>query len=212
MNSRSIQTLTTLFFLFFAIQSHGQRFATSHRGDFPFKVSLGFNIVDDTFKNADNFETSSELNIVPFPSRISVEGILYEYLSWEGAFSYNKYEAGHLYNGGQIMEDWDYYSYDANIKFYFGDFLNSPEFFEPYINAGLCHNIIHDKSNAKMALGGGFNIWPFENNYDYRLRNRIINRLGFFFQLQGKVAFENTLSETGEKHIQAAFGAIYKFR
>lgn len=208
-----IKPFATLFFLFFIFQVKAQMFDMNHRGDFPFKVSLGFNIINDTYKNAETFDPSTNLSMVPFPSRISFEGVLYEYLSWETAFSYNKYKAGTMYNGGEITEDWNYSSFDANLKYYVGDYIGMPDAIDPYVNSGLSYNIINNINRTSFAFGGGLNIWPFVNNYDYRLRNRVINRLGFFVQGQAKLQIQQP-SNGGERetHLQAAFGMIFKFK
>jgi hypothetical protein len=207
-----IKPFTYVFFFFIICQAQAQRFDMNHRGDFPYKVSLGFNFIDDTFKNAEKFDGTSNLATLPYPSRISFETVLYQYLTGEAAFSYNKYTSGNVVNGHPIQDDWNYYSYDANLKFYFGDFIAESDFFEPYINSGLSYNVIHDVNRISFAIGGGINVWPFTNNYDYRLRNRALNNLGFYFQGQGKAEVQAPGGAEREKHLQFAFGAIFKFR
>lgn len=191
--------------------------------EFPYRVSVGFNFINDSFTS--DYNPFGAVAWVKHPSRITAERVVLYNLSIEGALSYNKYPAGTLVDGISIQNDRNYYAADAHLKYNLSDIaynvIKLNEHIEPYAIGGLGAALYEDNygfSDKKLTLnfGGGINFWLYTaNDWNFDRRNAY-KRLGFNFQVLGKAKIYdpgvvNNVSLTGN-HIQYSVGIIYRFR
>jgi len=210
MKIKSIQTLAVLLFTFITFNSWGQMFDRERQGEFPWKISAGFNAIDYSFATIKGEFKSVHFNMQPYPTRFSIERIIHRSLSFEFAYSYNVLKKGTQFNNNEtpLPADWKYNSYDANLKLHFKNLIYIHQKFDPYINGGLGYNTLNDQSKVNIAGGGGFNYWPWMNT-DCYCQDRFTDRIGFYLQAQGKM---NVTNPRGDHHAQYSFGMIYKFK
>jgi hypothetical protein len=193
-----------------------------YQQDFPYRVSVGFNFINDSFTT--NYNPFSSLAWAKHPSKITAERIVLYNLSVEGSLSYNKYDAGTIVDGIAIENDRRYYAVDGHLKYNLSDLsynlIKLNEHIEPYIMGGLgaaLYKDDYDFSDKKLTIniGGGVNFW-FYTGSDYNFdRRNAYKRLGINLQVLGKAKIYdpgvvNNVSLTGN-HIQYSVGMIYRF-
>ena len=173
-----MKNLVVLFLLFSTFAVVAQDDTTNAKPQWI--IGFGANIIDNTAtKNGNYFNASEQWNYLPTISKVSLEKIMSDQFSIEGAFGINKLSKGTMQNGAFTNEDKNYVGFDLNGKFYFGkEFIKSPAF-DPYLVAGFGVNYVGDNSNQSSNFGLGFNFWFSPN-------------IGLRMQSQGKYGFTQT--------------------
>src|ERR1035437_2405507 len=83
----------------------------------PWIVGVGFNVVDDNgLRLGRPFDFKNSWNIVPYPSRLSIEKVLQVGFSLEAAGSYNQLGKEKLINGEISKKNSNYFAFDVSLK------------------------------------------------------------------------------------------------
>jgi len=103
-------------------------------------------------------------------------------------------------NPGTAPQDFSYFAFDINAKWYFGRqvFRRGNDKIDLYANGGLGVFSI-DGTNLSFNLGGGILFWLNEEN-----------TFGLRLQVIGKFAFDNSNSGYDNNHYQWGLHAIYR--
>ncbi|WP_233861116.1 OmpA family protein [Tenacibaculum piscium] len=168
--------------------------------DNPWVVGFGVNSVD--VRGARNFGDlvkdglgTSDWNILPSVSRISVDRYLDQGFSLQLAGSLNKIET-YLKKDDK---DELYWAIDANVKYDLDPlvdliFKGTTQYFDPYVYLGGGYTSLADEGTAMLNAGAGFNTW-FNDN------------LGLNFQTGAKHDFGDKV----RGHYQHSIGLVFKF-
>jgi outer membrane protein OmpA-like peptidoglycan-associated protein len=166
----------------------------------PWALSFGLNSVDirggRSVKNlTKDYLGTSDWNVLPSISRISVTKYLEKGFSLELAGSLNKIETTNTKNDSSDL----YYAFDANVKYDVNKLVDlvfgtTTSYFDPYVYLGGGYTSIGDNGAAMLNAGAGFNVWLNES-------------LGLNFQSGAKRRFTTDVAD----HFQHTFGVIFKF-
>jgi len=190
-----MKNLLGLFLLFSTFAVVAQESTTNAKPQWI--IGFGSNFIDNSAsKDNQYFNVSKQWNYLPTISKISVERLISDQFSVEGALAINKISADKLQNGAFVKDDQNYLGFDLNGKFYFGkEFIKVPTF-DPYLVAGFGLNKTGDVTNQSSNIGLGFNLW-FNGNFGLRL------------QTLGKYGF--TQKTLINNHIQHSAELVFKF-
>ena len=161
----------------------------------PWAVGFGVNVVD--FYNGSDFTGqvkdligSSDWNILPSISRISVERYLEKGFSVQLAGSINKIKTLELKDDSDFL----YWAIDAIVKYDLNNLVGDTSWFDPYVYLGGGYTSADSKGEG-MANGGlGANFW-FNDN------------MALNFQTGTKVGF----SDNVRSHYQTTLGLVFAF-
>lgn len=163
--------------------------------DNPWVVGFGVNAVD--FRTAEKFGDyakdyigTSDWNILPSVSRISVDRYLNDGFSLQLAGSLNKIETFRAENDMDEL----YWAIDANVKYDLNNLFGDTAWFDPYVYLGGGYAKLGDLGEGTLNAGVGFNTWFNEN-------------LGLNFQSGAKKEFADKVQD----HFQHSIGLVFKF-
>ncbi len=163
----------------------------------PWVVGFGVNAID--IYNGTDFGSqfkdmlgSSDWNILPAISRISVDKYLDKGFSLQLAGSLNKINTHFLKNDSDYL----LWSLGATVKYDLNNLVGETSWFDPYIFLGgdYVNSGRHDKSELMGHGGLGFNIWINDN-------------FGINFQHGSKLGFAKKV----RSHYQDSVGLVFKF-
>lgn len=156
----------------------------------------GFNAVDDTgLKLRQYFDVNDNWHIAPHPSRLSAGYFLGNGLGFEFIGTYNKYNAGKIVDGRELLEDLTYVGLDTKVSFDLNKIVGETGWFDPYVAGGAGYTWVGSNGRPTANAGVGFNTWFNE-------------RWGLNFQTWGKFS----LKETATNHLQHSIGVVYKLK
>lgn len=163
--------------------------------DNPWVVGFGVNAVDfripsDFGDYAKDYIGTSDWNILPSVSRISVDRYLNDGFSLQLAGSINKIET---FRAEDDMDEL-YWAIDANVKYDLNNLFGDTAWFDPYVYLGGGYANLGDLGEGTLNAGLGFNTW-FNDN------------LGLNFQSGGKKEFTDKVQD----HFQHSIGLVFKF-
>ncbi len=163
--------------------------------DNPWAVGFGVNAVDvriptDFGDYAKDYIGTSDWNILPSISRITVDRYLNDGFTLQLAGSINKIETF------RTEDDMDelYWAIDANVKYDLNNLFGDTSWFDPYVYLGGGYTSLADEGEGMLNAGLGFNTW-FNDN------------LGLNFQSGGKKEFADKVQD----HFQHSVGLVFKF-
>ncbi len=169
--------------------------ANAQDSDNPWAVGFGVNAVD--FRHASEFGDyakdyigTSDWNILPSISRITVDRYLNDGFSLQLAGSLNKIETFKTKNDMDEL----YWAIDANVKYDLNNLFGDTSWFDPYVYLGGGYTSFADNGEGMLNAGLGFNTW-FNDN------------LGLNFQSGGKKEFADKVQD----HFQHSVGLVFKF-
>ena len=125
------------------------------------------------------------------PFTVGAETILDDRFSLDFTLNFNGYENGDNIDGGSVDGNFDYFSFDPSVKYYFGDIIfsdSSP--FHLYGMAGPGFFFI-DESNVSFNVGGGVLVWLNANR-----------SFGIKLQSLGKFALDTKDERYENNHFQ----------
>ena len=158
--------------------------------------SVGLNAVNSAgTQSPANGMTDWAINL---PISLGIEVGWTSGLSIEQAFTLNSFAKGDKIDGGELQDDYTYYSFDTHAKYYFGKHIfPSADWIDFYGNAGVGFFSI-DETNISLNLGGGVLFW-LNRRQTFGIRAQVI---GKFAMDHAKSGLDNNHYQT---HIQAVF-------
>ena len=163
--------------------------------DNPWAVGFGVNAVDvripsDFGDYAKDYIGTSDWNILPSISRVTVDRYLNDGFTLQLAGSLNKIETF------RTEDDMDelYWAIDANVKYDLNNLVGNTGWWDPYVYVGGGYTSLDDEGEGMLNAGAGFNVW-FNDN------------LGMNFQTGGKKEFADKVKD----HFQHSIGLVFKF-
>lgn len=163
--------------------------------DNPWAVGFGVNAVDvripsDFGDYAKDYIGTSDWNILPSISRVTVDRYLNDGFTLQLAGSLNKIETF------RTEDDMDelYWAIDANVKYDLNNLFGNTGWWDPYVYVGGGYTSLADEGEGMLNAGAGFNVW-FNDN------------LGLNFQTGGKKEFADKVRD----HFQHSIGLVFKF-
>lgn len=201
--------------LFFLIGMYTNTIQSQHRHSTDNKniITVGINIIDDSYTSKHQSFNREEWNITKYPSYFSYNRAISDKISIEGAFSFNKYKISKLVDGNYIKENKDYAAMDLSLKYNFLNGLNTNSNFlanfSPFIMAGLGTTSKGNQQYANINYGAGFYYWfNSSDNCNCSIKSSSLGTLGLIFQTMGKSSFDN--KQYGN-YIQHSMGIAYRF-
>ncbi|KAB1160737.1 OmpA family protein [Tenacibaculum aiptasiae] len=163
--------------------------------DNPWAVGFGVNAVDVRIPTkfgdyAKDYIGTSDWNILPSISRITVDRYLSDGFTLQLAGSINKIEHFAAKNDMDEL----YWAIDANVKYDLNNLFGDTSWFDPYVYLGGGYTSLGDNSEGMLNAGLGFNTWFNEN-------------LGLNFQSGAKKEFADKVRD----HFQHSVGLVFKF-
>ena len=163
--------------------------------DNPWAVGFGVNAVDvripsDFGDYAKDYIGTSDWNILPSISRVTVDRYLNDGFSLQLAGSLNKIETVYAENDSDML----YWAIDANVKYDMNGLFGNTGWWDPYVYVGGGYTSLDDEGEGMLNAGAGFNVW-FNDN------------LGLNFQTGGKKEFADKVRD----HFQHSIGLVFKF-
>nr|WP_299032437.1 OmpA family protein [uncultured Tenacibaculum sp.] len=163
--------------------------------DNPWAVGFGVNAVDirvpsDFGDYAKDYIGTSDWNILPSISRVTVDRYLNDGFSLQLAGSLNKIETVYTENDSDML----YWAIDANVKYDMNNLFGHTGWWDPYVYVGGGYTSVDDLGEGMLNAGAGFNVW-FNDN------------LGLNFQTGGKKEFADKVRD----HFQHSIGLVFKF-
>jgi len=162
----------------------------------PWAVSFGANIVDfyqpgSISGQFDDFVgSSSDWNILPSVTRVSLEKYIEKGFSLQLSGSFNKITSLNTVDDSDFL----YYSVDAIVKYDLNDLVGETSWFDPFVYIGGGYATANDQGEGILNVGLGFNTWFNEN-------------LGINFQTGSKSGFTDKVAA----HLQTSLGLVIKF-
>ena len=162
----------------------------------PWAVSFGANIVDfyqpgSVSGQFDDFVgSSSDWNILPSVTRVSLEKYIEKGFSLQLSGSFNKITSLNTVDDSDFL----YYSVDAIVKYDLNDLVGETSWFDPFVYIGGGYATANDQGEGILNVGLGFNTWFNEN-------------LGINFQTGSKSGFTDKVAA----HLQTSLGLVIKF-
>ncbi|OSY88719.1 cell envelope biogenesis protein OmpA [Tenacibaculum holothuriorum] len=163
--------------------------------DNPWVVGFGVNAVDFRIPTkfgdyAKDYIGTSDWNVLPSISRVTVDKYLNDGFTLQLAGSLNKIETF------RTEDDMDelYWAIDANVKYDLNNLFGDTAWFDPYVYLGGGYANLGDNGEGTLNAGVGFNTW-FNDN------------LGLNFQTGGKKEFADKVQD----HFQHSIGLVFKF-
>jgi len=184
-----------------------------YQGANPNRISVGINIVDDTFTKTHKLsDVTAQWNAALYPSKFSYERWISTNFSLEATISINKYKKGKLIDGWINQRDLSYFAFDINAKFDLNNIIDKIidiEYnFDPYLIGGFG---LTDVGNLETYIttnyGFGTNLWFGSECFGCR-NSTFTDNLGIFVQVQGKSSF---VQKKFGNEIQYSAGLIYRF-
>lgn len=186
--------------------------AQSYSGKDQFRVTIGMNIVEDSFSTQRSvFNNSQNWNLVSYPSYFGISTFIGERFILEAAYTINQYEKGSLIDGKIITDKMDYLALDATVKFNLKSTESENAFLtnlDPFIGVGLGYTEIATDGHATFNYGLGTYIWLNEFSDWFNGSSKHVSAIGFVIQTQGKSSFEQ---QKFGNQIQHSFGLVYRF-
>ncbi|WP_271406371.1 OmpA family protein [Tenacibaculum soleae] len=169
--------------------------ANAQDSDNPWVVGFGVNAVDVRIPTefgdyAKDYIGTSDWNVLPSISRISVEKYLNDGFTLQLAGSLNKIKTFATENDMDEL----YWAIDANVKYDLNNLFGETSWFDPYVYLGGGYTSLADQGEGMLNAGLGFNTW-FNDN------------LGLNFQSGGKKEFGDKVQD----HFQHSVGLVFKF-
>ncbi|GFD91287.1 OmpA family protein [Tenacibaculum mesophilum] len=163
--------------------------------DNPWAVGFGVNAVDVRIPTkfgdyAKDYIGTSDWNILPSISRVTVDRYLNDGFTLQLAGSLNKIET---FREEDDMDEL-YWAIDANVKYDLNNLFGETGWFDPYVYVGGGYTSLADEGEGMLNAGLGFNTW-FNDN------------LGLNFQSGGKKEFADKVQD----HFQHSIGLVFKF-
>ncbi|MCF2874536.1 MULTISPECIES: OmpA family protein [unclassified Tenacibaculum] len=168
--------------------------------DNPWAVGFGVNAVDVRIPTkfgdyAKDYIGTSDWNVLPSISRITVDRYLNDGFTLQLAGSLNKIETVNSENDTDEL----YWAIDANVKYDLNNLFGDTSWFDPYVYLGGGYtNGVNaagaEGSEGMLNAGLGFNTWFNEN-------------LGLNFQSGAKKEFAGKVQD----HFQHSVGLVFKF-
>ncbi len=158
-------------------------------------VGFGVNAVDFRIPTefsdyAKDYIGTSDWNILPSVSRITVDRYLDSGFSLQLAGSLNKIKT---FRSEDDMDEL-YWAIDANVKYDLNHLFGQTGWFDPYVYLGGGYANLGDLGEGTLNAGLGFNTW-FNDS------------LGLNFQTGGKKEFADKVQD----HFQHSVGLVFKF-
>ena len=163
--------------------------------DNPWAVGFGANAVDIRVPSkfgdyAKDYIGTSDWNILPSISRVTVDRYLNDGFTLQLAGSLNKIETVYTENDSDML----YWAIDANVKYDMNNLFGHTGWWDPYVYVGGGYTSVDDLGEGMLNAGAGFNVW-FNDN------------LGLNFQTGGKKEFADKVKD----HFQHSIGLVFKF-
>ena len=207
------KTVLSLFLLAFAgtLHSNAQIITGKERfiGDYPWKVSVGVNMMDLNISADESPEGASMISMY-VPSKLAIARDIGANFSAEVSFSMNQAKVGDFSNGELLDKEVDILTGDFSAIYSLGGAFNIP-YVDPYLKAGVGY-LMYDNQNLTSVGGGAglnFHLIDFGIGKDYRYpTEKWYSRFGVNVEA---VYRENITNDNAGTHLQYSAGIFYLF-
>jgi hypothetical protein len=158
-------------------------------------------VIDEDGRHFNNlFDVSNSWNYVPYPTRLTVEGIVGHGLSFESSFAYSRLLQGKYVDetNERRTATLSLFAVDFDAKYYLSELLPKSRILMPYAIAGVGYTFrgYGEKQHGIMGnVGFGLNIW-------------IARNFGFNLQSIAKFGLNKPL---GNNYLMHSVGIVYRF-
>lgn len=164
----------------------------------PWAISFGVNSIDfqdhslstNISEQFEDLGGTSDWNILPSVSRISLEKYIQEGFSLQLSGSLNKITKMNTAEATDFL----YYSADLIVKYDLNDLVGETSFFDPFLYLGGSYSNIDNLGVGMINAGLGFNTWFSEN-------------IGLSLQ----TGLKNGFTETVDSHFQTSLGLVIRY-
>jgi OOP family OmpA-OmpF porin len=123
----------------------------------------GVVVDDDGRPFRDLFKVQQSWNILPFPTRLNLEGFIKNGWSAELVFAYSRYNAGKMLNNDITTSAGTFLAMDVNARYYRHKLIANTKAFDPYLVGGLGYTFRSALQRGNLCptanIGLGFSIW-----------------------------------------------------
>jgi OOP family OmpA-OmpF porin len=157
-------------------------------------------VIDDDGKPfKDLFDVKDNWNLLPYPTRATLEGFIDKGISVEGSFTYMRLKQGKLLSQDVPRpNNVTLIAFDANVKYDLNEVIGDTKFFSPYVIGGLGYTS-RSLPTAKSAVTGnfglGFTFWIYRG-------------WGLNVQSMAKFALNKASSKN---YLMHTVGVVYRF-
>lgn len=156
-------------------------------------------VIDDDGQPLKNlFNAKKSWNLLPFPTRITAEGLITKGISAEIAFTYTRYKKGKTVNNDINSPGGSFVAIDANAKYDLNEVIGDTKAFNPYIIGGLGYTsrsaLAKGQQSPTANIGLGFNVWVYK---------------GFGIHVQSMAKFK--LVSQSSNYLMHSAGIVYRF-
>lgn len=160
----------------------------------------GVVIDDDAKPFKDLFDVKDNWNLLPFPTKVSLEGFIDKGISIEGAFTYARLKKGKIIGEDNFVRPSNVTMiiFDANAKYDLNEVIGDTKAFSPYVVGGFGYTFrgqTYTRNTVTANFGLGFNVWIYK---------------GFGLNVQSMAKFGLTNGLSGN-YLQHSVGAVYRF-
>lgn len=123
----------------------------------------GVVVDDDGRPFKDLFNIKQSWNLLPFPTRLNLEGLIKNGWSVELTMAYSRYAAGKMLNNDIATNGGSFVAVDVNARYYRNKQINKAGRFDPYVAGGLGYTFRSALAQGQQCptanIGLGFNFW-----------------------------------------------------
>lgn len=169
----------------------------------PYKWMIGvhWNFIDDDGSKFEHvFDLGPRWNLLPYPSKFSVDRYFKYGWSVEVAASYMQYTVDKRIHD-TIGFASSFFAFDVNGKYsLYSHYAPRHRWIEPYFTFGLGYanrSVLVAPHTPTLNLGGGINFWP-------------MNRIGIQLAAQAKFALYPAIWDTHANYMHYSAGIVYR--
>lgn len=157
-------------------------------------------VIDDNARPfKDLFDVQNTWNLLPYPTRVMLEGYIDKGFSAEGSFAYMRLSRKRMGDKNDFQpEHVTLLTFDASVKYDLNEAIGNTKALSPYAVGGLgyTHRGLPSRKSAITAnIGFGFNIWIYRG-------------VGITAQSMAKFAINKAASKN---YLMHTLGLVYRF-
>jgi OOP family OmpA-OmpF porin len=174
-------------------------------------VSLGINVIDDSFTSTYNpINISETWHIGKIPSYFSFSKKVMDRTFLEIQILSNNYNIGKLVDGSILLTDKKYMSIDLFTKYRIFHSDEDTYSFDPFVALGTGYTAIEKTEHYTINYGLGLYFWFPKSKYcDCSIYRNKRGNFGILISTFGKSSFKQSLYGN---QIQHTLGLVYRFK
>jgi OmpA-OmpF porin, OOP family len=200
MKKRILLLLTIALFSYTGVNAQGLE---------SWNIGVGMNIIDDDGKPGGLFNISDGWNMLPYPSKFTIEGEFGNGLSLEAGISFNNHKKGKIINNMPSPANRNYMAFDFLAKYNLSESFGFPESFGPFLAGGFGYRTLGTTAYTN-ASGVDYTI-PFAGNLGFNFGAGanfwVTEKVGL--QVQSLAKF-GSADITHSNHLQHSISLLYQ--